>query len=1158
MIDISAAEALLDFSAKIGPGQRAREQLEGAVALHNVLEQRRVAYLADEVGMGKTYVALGALALFRHFNPGFRVLVIAPRENIQQKWTKELRNFVANNVRYPDLRVKAVDGRPARPLVTCENLIGFVREVAIDPDRDFFLRLTSFSLPLAGEGERASSDAAWRLRGDLRAHLPWLRDEVFDLRKSEFKDNFARALCCGLPTFDLVIVDEAHNLKHGFKDNVAFRNRVLGLTFGHPGGKADPALFPEYRRRAQRVLFLSATPVEETYEHLWNQLHVFGLGKGYEVLRDPSAGEEEKKECARQFLVRRVTSIQVGAEELTKNLYRREWRRGGVAVHDDPIRVQDDRQRLVLALVQKKVAEILGNERFGSSYQVGMLASFESFLETTRVKRADDERANFDDTDQTEDALEREGIDVADVNRIARDHRKRFGRELPHPKMDALVDRLASAWTTGEKALVFVRRVASVTELKRKLDERYDAWVLERLRRELPPDALPRFESIVERYRRERLDSIGRAAESTKSDVEDPDAPETHDEGGQDTFFAWFFRGKGPSGVVSGANIQRRFIQKTSAYSTFFEDNHVAALLHCRPGEVASRLAGALKITPERLATELRARSTRFLSRAKRVERGDRFEAIQAAAVEWLKDAADGELRERARIVWHERFETSAWTRHADLAPELGDTLETPTFFTELRARPELRERLWPSSRLSEWRDAFREEQLRAQLLASAARLGHAFIDLYVLAIQRVGSLDARVQDRDDEGGSADLDRITVYLDLLDRQRTTLPGAAAFGAFHELSATSENFGLVLDTNAPDARTSPLQATAKLFGALLRQQQPVGGMSGQVNKTLVSQFRMPGYPLVLVTTDLLQEGEDLHTFCSSVHHYGISWTPSSMEQRIGRIDRVRSQTDRRLSAVSAINDDEKLQVYFPHLEDTVEVLQVRRVLERMNAFMRLMHEGLTNAGREERAIDTGRELVRSRRPVEQIRQKLQSAFRVEPHHLRGHRSVLDIDEEGAAALERRFDSLRDLLPAVAVAWEPTVSRGVLMGTAQLATRVQPFTLLLQSVRDRGVVRCVSPVGHVSLDDALGRVQDLVAYHRLRVGAVVSEDETSYTLTVEDDVLLPEDGAHDAQRVSELVRRVVERADLLELELLPGRDERLETFRADLAKEGARDR
>jgi len=148
---------------------------------------------------------------------------------------------------------------------------------------------------------------------------------------------------------------------------------------------------------------------------------------------------------------------------------------------------------------------------------------------------------------------------------------------------------------------------------------------------------------------------------------------------------------------------------------------------------------------------------------------------------------------------------------------------------------------------------------------------------------------------------------------------------------------------------------------------MRQQQPVSGMSGQVNQTAVRQFRMPGYPFLLITTDLLQEGEDLHTFCSDIHHYGISWTPSSMEQRIGRIDRVRSQTDRRLTQLQrTLDGEDKLQVYFPHLEDTVEVLQVQRVLERMNVFLRLMHEGLIMTGEDSRTLVAAREFVRNRR------------------------------------------------------------------------------------------------------------------------------------------------------------------------------------------------
>ena len=74
-IDRDTAACLIDFSAgKPELEQLAAQQLEGTVALHNRLADSRVAYLADEVGMGKTYIALGVAALMRRFNPALRVL----------------------------------------------------------------------------------------------------------------------------------------------------------------------------------------------------------------------------------------------------------------------------------------------------------------------------------------------------------------------------------------------------------------------------------------------------------------------------------------------------------------------------------------------------------------------------------------------------------------------------------------------------------------------------------------------------------------------------------------------------------------------------------------------------------------------------------------------------------------------------------------------------------------------------------------------------------------------------------------------------------------------------------------------------------------------------------------------------------------------------
>lgn len=1152
MIAIEAAEKLLNFGARIRDPKRALEQLHGAVAIHHLLHQRRVAYLADEVGMGKTYVALGALALFRHFQPNFRVLILAPRQNIQRKWIKEMGNFVAHNVRFADLRVKAIDGHPVRERVFCENLLSLVHETSINPDRDFFARLTSFSMPIGGKGEVKLEDAN-RLRSELSFHFPALPTGAFDLRdKQGFKDNIARAICSVLPLFDLVIVDEGHNLKHGFGAHVSSRNRVLSFVFGHPAGNEGTVAFPHYGARAKRVLFLSATPVEETYTHLWNQLNVFGRSAGYDELRRDDVDEKRKKELAAQFLIRRVATIQVQNTELTKNLYRREWRKGGVTTHDEPIRVTDPKQRLVVALIQKKVNELLHQERFSASFQIGMLASFESFLQTAKLKDDSDEPAVFDDPDQAAETEEKEGVDVGNINRIARSYRARFNRELPHPKMDAIVGRLATAWTTGEKALVFVRRTASVTELKRKLDEAYDRWLIGRLGSELPPKSLKQFHRSVGRYEQERQKAFDRKA----AELGDAGGfSGLTDSGGSDTFFAWFFRGEGPRGLISGANIQQRFTQRGTTVATFFEDNHVCQVLGCSPTETRRTLAATLGKDDEGLRLELGERARQFLSRAKKPARGDRVEAFQAAAIEWLKDTP-GPCQEFASVVWHARFQTSKNLSHADLAPELTDELDEQTFFTELRLHPELRRRLWPEPAGSSATERFREQELRARLLATAGRLGHAFIDFYVLAITRLGTLRRGGHEKSDEDSAQGrLSRVQDYIALLERQRVTPLSERGWRAFDELAEMAENFDLILDVNAPGTRNASFDECTRSFAHLLGRQQPIGGMAGQVNQTLVGQFRMPGYPFVLVTTDLLQEGEDLHTFCSSVHHYGISWTPSSMEQRVGRIDRVRSQTDRRLGSLQRTQlSDELLQVYFPHLEDTVEVLQVQRVLERMNTFLRLMHEGLTVTDQPDRKIDLKREFAGEKRVVPQIQAKLHTAFPIPSDALSGTDANLAITRDESVLAEANFARLMNIsLPNISVRWDSHPEACRLLGTAILPRRQQPFTLLLQCFLDRLLARCISPVGRIYNPQNQEWLQASVARCPAKIGAIPGSDDRSYNLTVEGDVLLSPDENVNAIRVAQLLRRVTEEADRLEQLHLPGRDEPLATFKMELSEE-----
>jgi hypothetical protein len=1170
-VSLDLARGLLDMGARLRGSRtgmeeppQAVEQLKGAVALHNTLQREGVAYLADEVGMGKTYVALGAIALFRHFEPSFRVAVISPRENIQRKWMKEWLNFASHIVRVPDLRMKAFHGGPARALVKCENLRQFVRETTVNPEREFFLRLSSFSL---GTGDAEPDLRA--LRDRFRRDLPWIGEAIPSLRsKRDFKDGLAKAVCCAIPEFDLVVVDEGHNLKHGFAERIAARNRVMAFVFGRPSTEVDRKLFPDYGPRARRVLFLSATPIEDDYRQLWNQLDVLGKGAAFDALADAETLEQRKRDLAKRFVIRRVTSLPVGDRRLTKNLYRREWRRGGLAEHDLPQAVRDVRQQLTVALVQKKVAELLNSPKFNSSFQMGMLASFESFLETAGAKKTDDDNSTFDDAEQTENEQERQGVDVVEVNRLAADYRRRFGAELPHPKMDALVQRLSSSWRTGRKGLVFLRRVASVWEIKERLDLAYNTWLMDRLANvfQPSPSIAADFQTIRSRYAEER--AVNRRALLAARTSGGKRDQEEQDRGGLDTFFAWFFRGDGPDGPwLSGARLSRRFVEARFELSTFFEDNHAAALLGVQVEQVPYALAAAIGSTPSAFPERLATHSTWYLSAAKRHGRREIFDAAQGGALELLKTSAvDDGLRARANTEWQLLWQQRRQPVQAR-SIEFERALTYRTFFSELR-RPEwraLRDAIWPDSYDLDYSGAVRERELRRELLSTAARLGHTLVDLYATAILTRGALRVRVRAQSPGDVEAEVDAsegspgedstlIDQFLSVIEGQRRTPVPGRDWAAFDELSELASHFELILDVNEPNVRTASLRSSGRTFGELLRQQQPIGGMTGGVNQTLVRQFRMPGYPFILLSTDLLQEGEDLHTFCADVYHYGLAWTPSAIEQRIGRVDRVRSKTER-VAAASAdgLVAEDMLQVFYPHLADTVERLQVRRVLRRAREFIRLMHEGLGGHMPEASRLNVTHELAAPDLP-EPIATPLETSFPVQAKDLEGRRRVLAIDGAAAARMAHRLRACGRGDFGMPIQWEPQLDDHSIAGTAVLPTgRSQPFVLHLQSRGHDLTVRCVSPVGTVSSPATFDAVERESRRIEQQIGLVDTVEDDVGDVTVEEEVLLG-DPAHDLTRVAWLVERVTTAADRLEAAVFPAEDRTMAHVREALHAEG----
>ncbi len=1099
-----------------------RLQLEGTVALHNILARNRFAYLADEVGMGKTYVALGVAGLVRHFNPDARVVVLAPRENIQHKWIKEYRNFVDRNWQVVDNSVRGLDNRPAREQIPCHSLADLARECCLSADQDLFLRMTSFSPQLGGKDSHTQKKGMKRAKERLRAALPQLTRTSLDLRAPDrFRDDYGRLINAVVPPIDLLIVDEAHNYKHGYRRRAALRNHLTALVFGHPSG-ADEG-HPGYGHRVRHLLMLSATPFEHDYADLYNQLDVFGFGDAtvkdaagkrvgkVSMLGDSAVENEAKREVARHFLVRRVTGLRIAGDVHTKNMYRREWRQGGLDVHDEPMEITDPKQRLIVALVQKKVAEVLGSDRFNNRFQIGMLSSFESFLQSATHNwvdlrdetESDDEDAArvFDGEQRDLDDDTRKGIDARPLARLLRSYQRTFGEPLPHPKLDATVEKLKASFENGEKALVFVRRLATMAELAARLNDYYDAW-LEGYMRDRLPDLSADVDALFDRYRTEKR---GRKAPETSG--EDSAAPvqigemvyETEeDTSGSETFFAWFFRGKESRGVLSGAAFQKnRLISPSSAYSTLFEDDHVAALLG-RPVDVLGQLAAAIQTDRATAAALLKTRAFHIFAGMGRKSDGYPrlyvLEAYQVAALRILTEqSARPELRDNALFVLQEAYPARPELEATVPAgfPDPDNGIGVTTFVTLLMRDAKLSKVLLPRSASLDFVESFREREQRREMLSALSRLGASYIDLYLLAIHQLGSFELSKGGREDakqpevELARAFLGLLSQQLDASPEGRPSKPG---FHAFRELTAAADAFEDIVSTNFPTIRDEQLWQLRRAFGNVLQNQSPVATSSRSKVKRLVQQFRMPGYPLVLVTTDILQEGEDLHTFCAQVMHYGITWTPSAMEQRTGRVDRIGSLTQRRLDNTDAAHPEQKIQVFYPHLRDTVEVLQVERVLARLNRFIRMVHKNVDVPDLDARQIDAAREMVRDRPDIAPITHRLESAFPVDDAWLENEAQMRDTPSPIVKTELDHFMQVWKHLETALGARKAGVGRTV-MGTPTRCTGevgiredgIVPHTpgeltyafelaLAPQRAGTNTLLRCIVEIGLLDLDEA----------------------------------------------------------------------------------------
>jgi hypothetical protein len=117
---------------------------------------------------------------------------------------------------------------------------------------------------------------------------------------------------------------------------------------------------------------------------------------------------------------------------------------------------------------------------------------------------------------------------------------------------------------------------------------------------------------------------------------------------------------------------------------------------------------------------------------------------------------------------------------------------------------------------------------------------------------------------------------------------------------------------------------------------------IGDTPRQVRERVMEAFNSPLFPEILISSSVLGEGVDLHRFCRFVIHHDLSWNPSVIEQRTGRLDRIRCRAEM---------TGRPIVVYQPYIGESADEKLYRVVRDRETWFQIVMGQRFTFSERK---------------------------------------------------------------------------------------------------------------------------------------------------------------------------------------------------------------
>lgn len=100
----------------------------------------------------------------------------------------------------------------------------------------------------------------------------------------------------------------------------------------------------------------------------------------------------------------------------------------------------------------------------------------------------------------------------------------------------------------------------------------------------------------------------------------------------------------------------------------------------------------------------------------------------------------------------------------------------------------------------------------------------------------------------------------------------------------------------IEVEMPSSETMEEDERDESYRAPLLVRKVDGKTKMKTRDTVMLAFNSPLFPEILVSSSVMGEGVDLHRFCRHIIHHDLCWNPSTMEQRTGRLDRVRCKAE----------------------------------------------------------------------------------------------------------------------------------------------------------------------------------------------------------------------------------------------------------------------